>query len=50
NTGIKDLVKSKTISEDDERRSETDIQKVTDKLISDIDKMITDKEAELMVI
>lgn len=50
NAGIKDLVKAKTISEDDERRSETDIQKITDKIITDIDKLITDKEAELMVI
>lgn len=50
NSGIKELVKAKTISEDDERRSETEIQKVTDKIIADIDKMITDKEAELMVI
>ncbi len=50
NAGIKDLVKAKTISEDDERRSETDIQKITDKIITDIDKLITDKESELMVI
>ena len=50
NTGIKDLLKAKSITEDDERRSETDIQKITDKIIADIDKLITDKEAELMVI
>jgi len=50
NTAIKDLLKAKTISEDDERRSEAEIQKVTDKIIADIDKVISVKEADLMEI
>lgn len=48
NTVIKDLLKSKTITEDEERRSEEAIQKLTDKYIAEIDKMVTNKETELM--
>ncbi len=50
NTSIKDSLKAKTITEDDERRAETEIQKVTDKYISEIDKVIGTKEADLMEI
>jgi ribosome recycling factor len=39
NEGLKKLVKDKAISEDDERRAD-DIQKLTDKFIADIDKMV----------
>lgn len=48
NQQAKDLLKSKKITEDDERRSEESIQKLTDRFISDIDKMTTQKESELM--
>ena len=48
NTGIKELLKKKLVSEDDERRAEDEIQKLTDRFISEIDKMIAAKETELM--
>ncbi|OOS23313.1 ribosome recycling factor [Moraxella porci DSM 25326] len=45
---IKDLLKEKEISEDDERRAADDIQKLTDKYIGTIDARLDKKEAELM--
>ena len=45
---IKDLLKDKEISEDDERRAETDIQKLTDDFIKAIDTRLAKKESELM--
>lgn len=50
NTAIKDLLKAKAISEDDERRGEDEIQKLTDKYVGMVDKQAADKEAELMKI
>jgi ribosome recycling factor len=50
NNDFKELLKEKEISEDDERRAEEDIQKLTDSFIRDIDKLLADKEAELMEI
>ena len=50
NNAFKDMVKKKEISEDDERRSEAEVQKITDKFIADIDKLLTDKEKELMTV
>jgi ribosome recycling factor len=47
-TEIKGLLKSKQITEDDERRAEQDIQKITDKSIADIDKVSEDKQQEIM--
>lgn len=48
NATLKDMEKDKSISEDDERRAEDEIQKLTDRYISEIDKMLQAKEAELM--
>lgn len=48
NNQLKDLVKDKAISEDDERRAGEVIQKLTDKYIADVDTMLSDKEKELM--
>jgi ribosome recycling factor len=45
---IKELLKEKEISEDEERRASDDIQKITDKYIADIEKALHAKEAELM--
>lgn len=45
---IKELFKEKMIGEDDERRAEGDIQGITDKYIAEIDKVLSEKEAELM--
>lgn len=45
---VKDLLKEKEISEDDERRAGDDIQKLTDKYVAEVDKMLAAKEAELL--
>ena len=45
---LKDLQKEKEISEDDERRAQDEIQKITDKHIAAIDKALSVKEADLM--
>ena len=50
NHALKELLKSKAVSEDEERRAQDEIQKLTDKHIADIDKMIAAKEAELMAV
>ncbi|WMD22571.1 ribosome recycling factor [Achromobacter seleniivolatilans] len=50
NEALKKLVKDKEISEDDERRSQDDVQKLTDRSVVDIDKMVTQKEAEIMTV
>jgi ribosome recycling factor len=47
---VKKLVKEKLASEDDQKRAETDIQKVTDKHIADIDKLIASKEQAIMAV
>jgi ribosome recycling factor len=45
---LKDALKKGEIPEDDERRAQDDVQKLTDKFIADVDKMLAAKEAELM--
>jgi ribosome recycling factor len=50
NNALKELLKKKMISEDEERRSQEDIQKLTDRSIGEIDKLLATKEAELMAI
>ena len=50
NTHLKDLLKEKEIAEDDERRGQDEIQKITDRYIAEIDKLLQIKEAELMAI
>jgi ribosome recycling factor len=50
NTAFKQMKKDKGITEDQERRDEEKIQKLTDKHILDIDKLLEDKEKELMEI
>jgi len=50
NQHLKDAVKDKTISEDEERRAEDEIQKLTDKAVAEIDKLLAQKEQELMQI
>ena len=44
----KDLLKEKEISEDEERKAEERIQKLTDTYVGKIDKVLAEKEAELM--
>jgi ribosome recycling factor len=48
NQQLKDAVKDKTISEDEERRAQDDIQKLTDRYVAEIDKLLAQKEHELM--
>jgi ribosome recycling factor len=50
NEQLKKLVKDKEISEDDERRAGDDVQKLTDKFVAEIDKLVTTKEAEIMTV
>lgn len=50
NQHLKDLLKEKEISEDDERRSQDEVQKITDKFIAEIDKLLQTKESELLAI
>jgi ribosome recycling factor len=47
---LKDLVKQKKVSEDEERRAEDDMQKLTDRSIADIDKLLQQKETDLMAV
>lgn len=48
NQSVKDLLKAKTISEDDERRATAEIQKITDSYIKQIDDVSAQKEKDLM--
>jgi ribosome recycling factor len=45
---IKELLKEKLISQDDERRGETEVQKLTDKYVAEIDQLLAAKEKEIM--
>lgn len=47
---LKDLVKEKEISEDEERRGQDDVQKLTDKYVAEIDKALEGKEHDLMAV
>ncbi|ANB16951.1 ribosome recycling factor [Dokdonella koreensis] len=47
---IKELLKEKLIAEDDERRAEEDIQKLTDRFVKDVDTVVKAKEDELMAV
>lgn len=50
NEAAKKLVKDKLISEDDERRSHDEVQKLTDRTIVDIDRLLASKEQEIMAV
>jgi ribosome recycling factor len=50
NEQLKKLVKDKEISEDDERRASDDVQKLTDRFVAEIDKLVQTKEAEIMTV
>jgi len=50
NEHLKKLLKDKECSEDDERHSQTDVQKLTDRYIAEIDKLLHAKEADLMAV
>ena len=50
NEHLKKLLKDKEISEDDERRAQEQVQRLTDGTIAEIDKLVTGKEAEIMAV
>ncbi len=50
NNTLKELVKNKEISDDDERRAQEDVQKLTDKFIGEIEKTLQVKEADLLAV
>jgi len=50
NEAVKKLVKDKEASEDDQKRSEADVQKVTDRHIAEIDSLVAAKEQEILAV
>lgn len=50
NNEIKDMLKEKLLSQDDERRAQDEVQKLTDKHVADIEQVLQEKEKELMQI
>jgi len=50
NEAVKKLVKDKLASEDDQKRSEADIQKLTDRHISEVDRLVASKEQDIMAV
>ena len=50
NEAVKKLVKDKEATEDDQKRSEADIQKMTDKRIAEIDQLVASKEQDIMAV
>jgi len=50
NDALKKLLKDKEISEDDERRAQDDVQKMTDKAVIEVDKLLQVKETDLMAV
>jgi ribosome recycling factor len=47
-TELKEMLKEKLIAQDDDRRAQDDVQKLTDKHVAEIDQAMADKEKELM--
>lgn len=50
NEHLKKLLKDKAIPEDDERRAQEEVQKLTDRYIAEVDRAVTAKEAELLAV
>ncbi|HEX7272922.1 MAG TPA: ribosome recycling factor [Casimicrobiaceae bacterium] len=50
NEHLKKLLKEHKVSEDDERHAQTDVQKLTDRYIAEVDKVLQGKEADLMAV
>ena len=50
NTHLKETAKKHDVSEDDEKRAQDEVQKLTDKAVADIDRMVSEKEKELMAV
>jgi ribosome recycling factor len=50
NEQLKKLLKDKAVSEDEERRAQDDVQKLTDRYIAEADKLLATKESELLAV
>ena len=50
NEGLKKLLKDKACSEDDERRAQDEVQKLTDKFVIEVDKLVAEKEKEVLTV
>ena len=50
NEQLKRQLKDKTISEDDDRRGQEEVQRLTDRVVADIDRLVQAKEAEVMAV
>jgi ribosome recycling factor len=50
NDHLKKLLKDKAVTEDEERRAQDDVQKLTDRTVADIDKLVHSKEAEILAV
>ena len=50
NTHLKDMLKKHDVPEDEEKRAQDEVQKLTDKAVQDIDRLVAEKEKELMAI
>jgi ribosome recycling factor len=50
NHHVKELLKAKTISEDDDRRAEDAVQKLTDRFVGEIDRLVAEKEKEVLTV
>ena len=50
NEHLKKLLKDKAVAEDEERRAQDDVQKLTDRTVAEIDKLVHGKEAEIMAV
>jgi ribosome recycling factor len=50
NTHLKEMLKKHDVPEDEEKRAQDEVQKITDKAVADIDRMVAEKEKELMAV
>jgi ribosome recycling factor len=50
NAQLKELLKKKEVPEDDERRAQDDVQKLTDRYVAEIDKLVAEKEKEILTV
>ena len=50
NEHVKKLLKDKLVSEDDERRAQDDIQKLTDRMIGEVDRIVASKEQDILAV
>ena len=50
NEQLKKLLKDKAVSEDEERRAQDEVQKLTDRTIAEIDRLVQGKEADILAV